>query len=116
LRDKKPPANRVYTGGRDFRAPHLEDKAEVMMRSPIKRIPQGVPRSPCRRLLAAGMAIVALTVVSSQAATVAVPLELTSPLPAGIIPMDVEMDFAKLLADAKQPGVFDPNTVEVISP
>ena len=65
----------------------------------------------CLRLLLA--ALLALTATASKALTVVIPVEVTSTLPAGTIPMDVEVDFAAILAKAKLPGVFDPNTVEV---
>jgi hypothetical protein len=68
-----------------------------------------------RKSISSWMAIFMLTVPASPAATVVLPVEVISALPAGTIPMDVDVDFADIIARAKQPGVFDPNTVEVIN-
>jgi hypothetical protein len=67
-----------------------------------------------RKSLSVWKAILMLTAAVSQAATVVVPVDVTSALPPGIIPMNVDVDFAAIVAEAKQPGVFDPNSVEVI--
>ena len=58
-------------------------------------------------------ALLVLTVTASPTVVIVLPVEVTSALPAGTIPMDVEVDFAAILGKAKLPGVFDPNTVEV---
>ncbi len=46
---------------------------------------------------------------------IVLPLQVTSPLPSGTIPMDVEIDFAAVLKKAGLPGVFDPNSVQIIN-
>lgn len=45
--------------------------------------------------------------------TAVLPVTVTSALPAGSIPMDVEVDFAALAKKAGLSGVLDPNTVEI---
>ncbi len=54
-----------------------------------------------------------LTAPLAAAETLVLPVTITSALPAGAIPIDVEVDFAALLQTSKLPGVFDPNSVEV---
>ena len=57
-----------------------------------------------RKSLFTWVAALVLTAASSQAATVVLPVEVTSALPVGTIPMDVDVDFAAIVAEAKQPG------------
>ncbi|MEA1950461.1 MAG: VCBS repeat-containing protein, partial [Planctomycetota bacterium] len=42
-------------------------------------------------------------------------LTITSDLPSGNVPFDPTVDFGKIIADAKLPGVLDPNSIEVIN-
>ena len=42
-------------------------------------------------------------------------LTVTSDLPSGNVPFDPTIDFAKIIADAKLPGVLDPNSIEIIN-
>ncbi|MBN2296582.1 MAG: VCBS repeat-containing protein [Pirellulales bacterium] len=42
-------------------------------------------------------------------------LTITSDLPDGNVPFDPTIDFAKIIADAKLPGVLDPNSIEVVN-
>lgn len=46
---------------------------------------------------------------------IVLPVQVTSSLPSGTVPMDVEVDFAAEVKKAGLPGVFDPNSVEVIN-
>jgi hypothetical protein len=48
---------------------------------------------------------------SVERPTVVVPATITSPLGAGAIPIDFEIDFAATLRDANVGGVVDPNTI-----
>jgi hypothetical protein len=47
--------------------------------------------------------------------TYRVTLTVTSTLPAGNVPMDPTIDFGKIIAGAKLPGVLDPNSITVIN-
>jgi hypothetical protein len=78
------------------------------------------------RCLAGFAACVATLAAMSAAQTIAaedgasrkhvvLPIEINSPLPDGPTPMDVEIDFAAKVRDASLPGVFDPNSVEVLN-
>jgi hypothetical protein len=51
----------------------------------------------------------------SSDASALVPVSIKSTLPAGPVPIEVELDFAALVQDAKLPGVFDPNSLELIN-
>jgi hypothetical protein len=48
-----------------------------------------------------------------ESASVVLPVTIVSQLPAGNIPLDVEVDFARTLREAKISGVIDPNSIEV---
>ena len=85
--------------------------------SPASR---GEPRASWPRWSAAICACSALFVGDASAGvaepklmTVALPVTIVSTLPAALVPMDVEVDFAAVARKAGLPGVFDPNTVEV---
>ncbi len=72
-------------------------------------------RSPSIVALCACLMAGAVTDVWTAETRVVVPVQITSSLPSGTIPMDVEVDFAEMVKKAGLPGVFDPNSVEVIN-
>ena len=47
--------------------------------------------------------------------TYRIALTVTSELPSGNVPMDPTIDFGKIIAAAKLPGVLDPNSIAVIN-
>ncbi len=72
--------------------------------------------SLCAGWIAAAVACILLSAALPVrgAERYAIPLTVTSELPLSNVPMDPEIDFARIIADAGLPGVLDPNSIEVI--
>ncbi|MCX7425725.1 MAG: VCBS repeat-containing protein [Planctomycetia bacterium] len=60
------------------------------------------------------LAAMALLAAAPADAAYHVDLAVTSELPADRVPMDPMIDFGRMAAEAKLPGVLDPNSIEVI--
>ncbi len=60
------------------------------------------------------VAVMLLTAVVRGETTYCVTLTVTSHLPSGNVPMDPTIDFGKIIAEAKLPGVLDPNSITVV--
>ena len=60
------------------------------------------------------LAAMALLAAAPADAAYHVDLAVTSDLPADRVPMDPMIDFGRMAAEAKLPGVLDPNSIEVI--
>jgi len=61
------------------------------------------------------IAVTLLAVDAPGETTYRITLTVTSDLPSGNVPMDPRIDFGKAIADAKLPGVFDPNSITVVN-
>lgn len=56
-----------------------------------------------------------LTAAQPSVATIVAPVSITSKLAGATVPMDLVIDFASIIRDAKMTGVVDPNSVEIRS-